>query len=767
MSGGEKKKKGIRSQGWEEAGSEFYQESYPGDSDFEGIWNDPKRLATLLPSKQNRAATTIRLRTNDSKSYKSTVRRHTNRSRRDSTVLRRASAAGEVEVAMLPDLSEMRSNEQTAWEDIMGIKAWPIPMSKKREEKAKIMSEQHLRLQGLEQFNWKRRKAWQQFRIRLLEIYHKIELWRGELKNIEGHLGIGVVSFFKFLKWLFFLNLFILLLVSLFIILPTFLLAYPLDNIMNCTNNGTVEGQKCDFQYFCIADESLSFLDIVQGTGKLERTPLFYGYYSNQTFSYLVNDSLLYYNMPLAYIFITLTYFLVSLFIILHTSAKGFRERVVEGEGQFYQYSNLIFGGWDFCIHNEKSARIKHQAIFNEIKILLQTEKLVEDRQSRTRQERYKIMLVRFIVNSIVIAILILCGGAIYFVFTTSTDRLKTLPSSNDNIELKMQTFLYEFLPSLCIVALNMIIPVIFQFLISYENYGPILEIKLILTRTVFLRLASLIVFYWSMYRKIKDADNCGCWESFVGQQIYKLIITDFVTHFVMTFVVNFLRSLLARHINNKFIKLIGEQTFDLPKHVLDVVYSQTLCWVGIFFAPLISVIATIIFFLLFYIKKFACLVNCKPTGVVYRPSRSNSMFMLVLLISYVVALAPVAFTLAELEPSESCGPFRNLPSIWSLVDDTFQTAPGFLKALASFLTTPTFIIPLFIVLVLLLYYYTAVNSANRHMVTVLKNQLVLEGHDKKFLIDRLYMFIKQENDKRARIANRMTDGDVNPNMHS
>ncbi|KAF7267210.1 hypothetical protein GWI33_019542 [Rhynchophorus ferrugineus] len=315
MSGGEKKKKGIRSQGWEEAGSEFYQESYPGDSDFEGIWNDPKRLATLLPSKQNRAATTIRLRTNDSKSYKSTVRRHTNRSRRDSTVLRRASAAGEVEVAMLPDLSEMRSNEQTAWEDIMGIKAWPIPMSKKREEKAKIMSEQHLRLQGLEQFNWKRRKAWQQFRIRLLEIYHKIELWRGELKNIE--------------------------------------------------------------------------------------------------------------------------------------------------------------------------------------------------------------------------------------------------------------------------------------------------------------------------------------------------------------------------------------------------------------------------------------------------------------------ALAPVAFTLAELEPSESCGPFRNLPSIWSLVDDTFQTAPGFLKALASFLTTPTFIIPLFIVLVLLLYYYTAVNSANRHMVTVLKNQLVLEGHDKKFLIDRLYMFIKQENDKRARIANRMTDGDVNPNMHS
>lgn len=32
-----------------------------------------------------------------------------------------------------------RSNEETAWEEIMKIKELPIPMAKKREEKAKIM----------------------------------------------------------------------------------------------------------------------------------------------------------------------------------------------------------------------------------------------------------------------------------------------------------------------------------------------------------------------------------------------------------------------------------------------------------------------------------------------------------------------------------------------------------------------------------------------------------------------------------------------------
>lgn len=57
MSGGaksdRKSKSSSKTQGWEEAGAEFYQESYPGD--LEGLQrSDPSKLATLLPSKQNR-----------------------------------------------------------------------------------------------------------------------------------------------------------------------------------------------------------------------------------------------------------------------------------------------------------------------------------------------------------------------------------------------------------------------------------------------------------------------------------------------------------------------------------------------------------------------------------------------------------------------------------------------------------------------------------------------------------------------------------------
>lgn len=617
-------------------------------------------------------------------------------------------------------------------------------------------------MQGYEQFKWKRKKAWHQFTTRVSESYQKMELWRRDLKHIEGHFGTGVVAFFRFVKWLFFLNLFTFVLVFLFVVLPTILLD---DREINCSEENT-----CYEQYYCRINESNLALSIVQGTGRLESSLLFYGFYPNDIQSYTILNSKMYFNLPLAYILTTVVYFLVGLVAIVKTGSKGFRERLIQGEGQFYQYSNLVFGGWDFCIHNEKSASIKHKAIFSELKALLEVERLKEERQGRTRQERWRIFFWRFVVNSIVLAILTLSGGAIYMVFNYSNQMLNTA---------KILQFVYEFLPSMCIVALNITVPVIFQFLISYEHYSPLVQIRMALIRTVFLRLASLLVFYASMYAKIRcpgqfDPDNCAgctgrtnCWETFVGQQIYKLLLTDFAIQITITFVVNFFRAFLARHVHHKFIAFIGEQTFDLPKHVLDVVYTQTLCWVGIFFAPLMSLMASLIFFVLFYVKKFACLVNCKPSGTVYRASRSTSMFMVVMLVSYPVALAPVALTMSEIPPSVSCGPFKSLTTIWTLVENTFLDTPSAVQSLVGFLTTPAFAIPVFILLILLLYYYTAVNSANRHMVTVLKNQLVLEGHDKKFLIDRLLLFIKQDHDKRSRLANHMVDGDTITNTSS
>lgn len=86
---------------------------------------------------------TIRIRTNDRRTNrgtnKGTNRKYNSKSRKESTVTRRTSTTGDVQVSMLPDLSEMRANEQTAWEEVMQLKALPIPMCQKKEMKAKIL----------------------------------------------------------------------------------------------------------------------------------------------------------------------------------------------------------------------------------------------------------------------------------------------------------------------------------------------------------------------------------------------------------------------------------------------------------------------------------------------------------------------------------------------------------------------------------------------------------------------------------------------------
>ena len=59
-------------------------------------------------------------------------------------------------------------------------------------------------------------------------------------------------------------------------------------------------------------------------------------------------------------------------------------------------------------------------------------------------------------------------------------------------------------------------------------------------------------------------------------------------------------------------------------------------------------------------------------------------------------------------------------------------------------------------------YYYYAVSSANRHMVSLLKRQLVLEGRDKQFLLLRLDRLIKRTRElEDLQRSERSSDGDL------
>lgn len=77
---------------------------------------------------------------------------------------------------------------------------------------------------------------------------------------------------------------------------------------------------------------------------------------------------------------------------------------------------------------------------------------------------------------------------------------------------------------------------------------------------------------------------------------------------------------------------------------------------------------------------------------------------------------------------------------------------PGWVQSCVFFLGTAGFAVPCIVLLSLTGYYYYAVAEANKQLVIMLKGQLVLEGHDKQFLLLRLDQMIKRANEDDERM---------------
>ncbi|XP_022902118.2 transmembrane channel-like protein 7 [Onthophagus taurus] len=683
-------------------------------------------IAALLPS-QN-AFATVRIRNKGDKKFFNTVR----------SVM---SISSQTSFALEPNRNETNMT-------LMEIKELPISMSEKRQQKCNFDDRST-------SFNMNRKEStscMSGFQRKWNDFWSKFDIWRKDMKKIEGNYGRGVVAYFIFIKWLTLLNLFNFIIIFGLIIIPRFYISNPssdnLTTASDCCNRN--HSDTCNNEYssnITMSNSTNRFIDnlqeFVEGTGWMEYTALFYGYYQRSGEHSLE---------PIGYIAAILLVLFISLFMIVRDTSLGISYKFDDGDVRFSAYCNLIFGGWDFCIDNFKAAADKRKLIAIEISDRIATEKLLDAQNQRSKTEKNKLFLVRFVLNIIQICFLFCCGWLVYFVYKTSRDKLKE--------DLKgIENFLYEFLPSITIVCMNLIAPIIFKIFIKFEQYSPNFELTILLVRTVFLRMASLIVFYASMYIKIQtytpnsgidesDKDCSKCWESFVGQQIYRLALTDFATHIILTFFVNFPRAYIAkRYKNNNFIHLVCAQTFDLSKHVLDIVYTQMLCWLGSFYAPILPGMFIIIFFAMFYIKKFACMVNSNPGMILYRTSRSK--FMAILLLAFIVAVFPVLWTMGEESPSTVCGPFRHYDTIWGAVTDRFfslhDTKESWIKLIADYLTTIYVGFVFLIILILGIMYYVALKTANTKMTKVLKKQLLLEGRDKKFLIGKLTEILKEQ----------------------
>ncbi|KAM4604368.1 transmembrane channel-like protein 7 isoform 2-T2 [Polymixia lowei] len=563
-----------------------------------------------------------------------------------------------------------------------------------------------------------------------------LSLWRNTLHTIESRFGVGVKAYFVFLRYLVYLNLLHCVFIWSFILGPT-----------------TFYGRGNDSEPLKY-ENSDQVLDFFLGTGYLGRSPVFYGFYTRGS----LNLPCL--NTPLLFLAGMLTIISLSLIMVVRRTMVGYKHTWLLGKRYSVNVSYKIFCGWDFTIQDPATAALKHSFIKNDLKLYLEEQNFHLREARRTLAQWARLYLLRIVLNVLVLSLL---GGAFYFIFF-ATERSRSL---DKNRHWLVSLFL-QYFPPIVMTLVNLILPHIFRKISSFEDYSLSTQVNATLVRSVFLKLASLGIYLFFVLTI--DQDNQQCWENRFGREIYKLYVFDFLAYVCITLFLNYPRTLLQERYPSSWpARLSGKQRFLIPFNVLDLVYSQTVTWVGVYYCPLLPFIATVSLVVMFYIKKFTVLRCCVPEQRMFRGSSSSVLFHFMLLLGLLMAAVTLGFNLYNVPSSpgfslsSSCGPFGGNASVFNVTGACVDNLPGAAQKTIRYLASEAFALPLLLAEIVILTSYVSRGRANQRAIERLKEMLVMSSSDKRFLVKQHATMLRcQTKTKKRCTSGTEEDGPVN-----
>uniref|UniRef100_A0A8C6VQ84 Transmembrane channel-like protein n=1 Tax=Naja naja TaxID=35670 RepID=A0A8C6VQ84_NAJNA len=556
-------------------------------------------------------------------------------------------------------------------EDSRLLKEMPLCLEEKR--KLRMLQKQAVKqLSGWQLWRTEKSKTLRRLQSQASIAISSAKLWRGTLHHIEGHFGTGIQSYFNFLRFLVLLNFVASLLVVGFVIAPNAAFEALQLNWTSQVNSSLVKAL-CQ-KYNPIPQGLVSYfsyiMDLLSGKGFIEQTYLFYGYYPNMAVRF-VNFA---YDIPLAYLLTTFFYLLFCLAWIVQRSVLCLQQSLVSEDTSLASYSNKVFAGWDFSLMQDNMVQLKHKSIRYELRMDLEEASFRKHQAELTTSQRVSLYILRSLINILVLVFLGVSFYCIYLAMSYSQEEMGKV-----SIQYLLELLL-AYLPSAVITAANLLVPMIFQFLVPLEKYPLSFQIKITLLR--YKKNMGMFAVEQGV-SKHGGFKTCGlqileCWETSVGQEMYKLMIFDLVITLLVILLVEFPRKMLVTYWSScLLLKWWGEQEFMVPDNILGLVYGQTLCWTGALFCPLLPVLNTIKYIAVFYMKKLTLYANCRPAERTFRASSSNSFFLLILLLGFTVSCVPALYSIFVLPPSKACGPFRDQSTMWNVVSHAVSELPA------------------------------------------------------------------------------------------
>ncbi|XP_056590956.1 transmembrane channel-like protein 6b [Triplophysa dalaica] len=560
-----------------------------------------------------------------------------------------------------------------------------------------------------------------------LSFLSSLQLWQTALKCVGGRFGTGVLSYFVFLRTLVFFNVFLFLVTGLLLVVPQAVTPPHHEQITSTWG-----------------------LEILTGAGYFSESLLYYGYYSNHTLSrcsWMAQSengtsctSSFSYNMPLVYFFTIGAVFFVTCIILVYSMSKSFGQsfRIDKSKGLL---AIKVLSSWDFKVSKKTSVRLQRENIGTQLKELV-AEVNRQELEFPVLQRLWRIF-IHMLAWIMCLGSTLFCVLAVYYFSEYTYMNLKKLASSNSSVSLKDASQLA--LPVM-VSSINLLLPGFFNAVAWMEEYdSPSVLNYISISRNLLLKVSLLgvLCYHW-LGRVPSDPESLGvqCWESFVGQELYRFLLMDFIFSLLDTFCGEFLWRLFSQ----KALKRKRKPVFDIARNVLELIYGQTLAWLGVLFSPLLPAVQMMKLLLLFNIKKVSLMMNCQASGKPWRACQMTTIFITLLCFpSFLSAAVCVTYTMWTIKPSISCGPFRGLNTM-------FQAGKLWVKHLAktnSDLTWLTWVHtslvenPLFLflsagVFLIVIYFHSQVVDGQRKIIELLQEQIENEGDDKKFLITRL-----------------------------
>uniref|UniRef100_A0A8D2ZXQ5 Transmembrane channel-like protein n=1 Tax=Scophthalmus maximus TaxID=52904 RepID=A0A8D2ZXQ5_SCOMX len=573
-----------------------------------------------------------------------------------------------------------------------------------------------------------------------LSFLHSLQLWQVALKTVSGRFGTGVLSYFLFLKTLLFFNLFLFLVVGAFLVLPQAVLPPVLLS----------------------ANHSFSGLELLTGAGYFSDTVMYYGYYCNYTLRRHCSDEgggqnisvsngtmlacvskRLSYNMPLAYFFTIVSAFFITCIILVYSMSKSF--------GQSFRIDKShsilamkVFCSWDFKVIKKTSVKLMSENICIQLKELL-----AEVNHKRVRNsclQNLGRLMIHCLAWTICVAGTIACVLSIYFFSQYMRQDLKKRsngPLSTQNPLLNEASLLA--LP-VVVSLINVLLPCLFNLAAWMEDYeSPTVRTYVAIGRNLMLKVSVLgvLCYHWLGRMAVDfENDNFMCWESFVGQELYRFLLMDFIFTLLDTLLGEFLWGMFSKRV----LKRRRKPVFDIARNVLELIYGQTLAWLGVLFTPLLPAVQLLKLLLLFYIKKSSVMMNCQAPRKPYRVSQMTTIFITLLCFpSFLGASVCVTYTMWSINPSSSCGPFRGLKTMFQAgkrwVEELEKDNPNLsvlARAHSYLVENPLFLFVGAGIFLIVIYFHSQVVDGQRKIIGLLQEQIENEGEDKKFLITRL-----------------------------